>query len=92
MIALLISLVVVVISLGLVVWNLLRKVEKYEEDIELKNEFIKKFQELSEASMIRIREIDSNGAFESDDEVGYFFNNLKDIILSINTYFKNYIK
>lgn len=83
---------VVVIALGVVTWNLLRKVEKYEEDIELKNEFIVKFQELVEQSSSRIREIDINGAFESDDEVGYFFNNLKELTLSLDTYFKNYVK
>lgn len=83
---------VVVIALGVVTWNLLRKVEKYEEDIELKNEFIVKFQQLVEQSSSRIREIDINGAFESDDEVGYFFNNLKELTLSLDTYFKNYVK
>jgi hypothetical protein len=82
---------VLAVGLGVVVWNLLRKVEKYEEDILLKDEFIEKFKYLVDSASSRLHQIDINGAFESDDEVGYFFKNLKDITLSLDVYFKNYL-
>ena len=80
------------ISLGFVVRNLLIKVEKYEEDILLKDEYIEKFKRSVEESYNRIKEMDSRGAFEADDEVGYFFKTLKDVIITLDAYFKNYIK
>jgi hypothetical protein len=54
-------------------WNLLRKLEKLEEVLEQNTD-----------SYIQIynvmKEIDSTGAFESDDEVGSTFSDLKNLI------------
>lgn len=89
--------IVAVLSLMLigcsyVIYNLLSKVEKYEEDIQSKDEFIRSVKKLSEDSHKRLVELDSLSAFESDDETGHFFNNLKNIILTLDAYFKNYEK
>jgi hypothetical protein len=70
--------------------NLLKKVEKYEEDILLKEEFIQKFDSLVKNGHSKIKQLDSLGAFESDDEVGTFFKNLKDLSFTLDAYFKNY--
>lgn len=73
-----------------VIRNLLNKVERYEEDIQTKDEFFAKIKSLVESSDSRIRALDANGAFESDDEVGYFFKVLKDITFILTAYFNNY--
>ena len=73
-------------------YNLLKKVEKYEDDILYKDEYITKLQEMASKSHDKLRELDIREAFESDDEVGYFFKNLKEMIVMIDAYTKNYNK
>jgi hypothetical protein len=75
-----------------VIYNLLKKVEKYEEDIVMKDEYLNKLKEMSQQSYVRMTELDNLQAFESDDEVGFFFKNLKDMVMTIDTYMKNYTK
>lgn len=83
---------VLLISAGYIIYNLLNKVEKYEDDIQIKDEFLQKIKNVSEQSYEKLKELDSLEAFESDDETGYFFRSLKDIIVTLNAYFKNYEK
>ena len=88
---------VIVLSLLLilsffVIYNLLKKVERYEEDIVMKDEYLNKLKEMSQQSYVRMTELDNLQAFESDDEVGFFFKNLKDMVMTIDTYMKNYSK
>jgi hypothetical protein len=80
------------IACGLIIKNLLDKVEKYEEDILLKDEYLDKLKSMVEESYKKIKDLDTLEAFESDDEVGHFFVNLKNIIMTLNTYMKNYSK
>lgn len=64
-----------IISLGLsyAVWNLLQKLERYEDILEENtNTYIQ--------ILNAMKEIDSTGAFESDDEVGSTFTDLKNLI------------
>jgi len=84
------SLILLVVSIFVIV-NLLNKVEKYEADILLKDEFIKKLKEVSEQSYRELEKLDTMQAFESDDEVGFFFKKLKEIIITIDGYTKNYL-
>ena len=74
--------------------NLLKKFEKIEEmtdnsvDILLENEKLLtslKNRLLSQQSYLR--QLDRIGAFEADDETGYFFKELKSIIKDISLYF-----
>jgi hypothetical protein len=85
-------LIALLIGTSYVIYNLLDKVEKYEEDIQLKDEFLQRVKKLSEESYNKLKELDSLEAFESDDETGHFFMNLKNIILTLDAYFKNYEK
>jgi hypothetical protein len=87
----LIFFIVLSLVLGYIIWNLLTKVEKYEGDIVLKDEFIEKFKKTVEDAHKRIETLDIRGAFESDDEVGFFFKDLKNISLTLNAYFQNYL-
>ena len=67
-------------------FNLLRKNEKYEDLVEGYRVFILRFQQQVKESDKRIKEIDSKGTFKSDDEVGYFFNELKKIQDSLTNF------
>lgn len=85
-------LLLMLIGCSYIIYNLLNKVEKYEDDIQSKDEFLQGVKKLSEDSYKRLKELDSLEAFESDDETGHFFSNLKNIILTLDAYFKNYEK
>ena len=66
-------LILLIITLGYVIWNLLKKLERYEDVINANTDsYI--------AIYNAMKEIDSTGAFESDDEVGSTFQDLKNLI------------
>lgn len=85
-------LVLLLLIAGYVIYNLLKKVEQYEDDIQNKDEFLRSVKSLSDQSYKKLKELDSLEAFESDDETGHFFSNLKNIIVTLDAYFKNYTK
>jgi hypothetical protein len=83
--------IIILLSVLIVVFlyttfNLLRKNEKYEDLVEGYRMFILRFQQQVKESDKRIKEIDSKGTFKSDDEVGYFFNELKKIQDSLTNF------
>lgn len=75
--AIIISLSVLVVILGYTTFNLLRKNEKAEDVINSYQVYIKDVSETIEFIDNRLEEIDQNGAFKSDDEVGFFFERVK---------------
>ena len=75
-------------GIGYVIWNLMKKVEKLESMIDVQEKYITDFYELVKQSEIKIKEIDSKQLFQSDDEVGFFFNNLKTIQEALSDYIK----
>lgn len=74
-----IILAILVIILGFFTWNLLRKVERLEDIGEYQQNYIDNLSTIIGESSKRLREIDEKGTFQSDDEVGFFFNNIKEI-------------
>jgi hypothetical protein len=74
--------------IGYVIWNLMKKVEKLESMIDVQERYITDFYELVKQSEIKIKEIDSKQLFQSDDEVGFFFTNLKTIQEALSDYIK----
>ena len=84
MIYLVIILSLLVVVIGFTTFNLLRKVERYEDELNKRQDAIISYQEYInglgstvEFMTKRIDEIDSRGTFKSDDEVGFFFERLK---------------
>jgi hypothetical protein len=68
-----IILTLLIAALGYGCWNLLKKLETYEDMLEENTEtYIQIYNAM--------KEIDSTGAFESDDEVGSTFTDLKNLI------------
>tara|TARA_R110000772_G_scaffold90896_2_gene187210 strand:+ start:258 stop:533 length:276 start_codon:yes stop_codon:yes gene_type:complete len=79
---------ILVVILGYTTFNLLRKSEKAEDIIFSQKEFIDKMDEHITFSNDRLKEIDAKGTFKSDDEIGWFFNELK-VIQNDLSQFKN---
>ena len=80
LITLCVSLLIISIILTIRGFSLLTKIEELEDVIteyELRDELTK---EGLESMLAQMREIDLKGSFESDDEVGSVFNQLKKII------------
>jgi len=68
---------ILVVILGYTTFNLLRKNEKAEDIILSQNIFINKFSEQIDTTQKRLEQIDEKGVFKSDDEIGWFFNEVK---------------
>ena len=76
---------------GYSAYNLMRKNEEYEDlvsELEKSNEeyellFMDMKRTLNDSAS-RMRQIDRLGSFESDDEVGHVFRELKDIVEKLN--------
>ena len=75
---------ILVVVLGFTTFNLLRKVEQSEDELNRRQDAIISYQEYVnglgstvEFMNKRIKEIDAKGTFNSDDEVGFFFERLK---------------
>ena len=62
---------------GYTTFNLLRKNEKAEDIIVSQQVFINKVDEHVTFSEKRLKQIDEKGMFKSDDEIGWFFNEVK---------------
>ena len=70
---------ILVVILGYTTFNLLRKNEKAEDIIISQSDFIDNFSEQVDKSQKRLSEIDEKGTFGSDDEIGWFFNEVKQL-------------
>jgi len=81
-----IGLVILSFILLYVVGNLLGKVERYEDIVFEQSTYIKGVSEAIGKSRERLNEIDQKGSFESDDEVGWFFQNLKELQELLDTF------
>ena len=79
-------LVGVLIILSYIIFNLLRKVENYEDDTEQQAQYMVNISNLLVESQKHLNNLDERGVFKSDDEVGYFFENLKLIQKELDNY------
>jgi hypothetical protein len=86
MVILSIILGVIILGLGYVIFNLNRKVIKQEDIIEFQVGYLRNVAYLINESKVYVEQLDEKGAFRSDDEVGVFFNFMKEIQETINDY------
>ena len=68
---------ILVVILGYTTFNLLRKNEKAEDIIVSYVDFFKSLTSQIDTSEKKLDEIDQKGVFSSDDEIGWFFNEIK---------------
>ena len=81
-----IILIVLVLVLSYTSWVQMVKVESYEDQLDVQrgwmDEFINRVNDMTRT----LKEIDSKGTFEADDEVGTFFESLKALQERIETF------
>ena len=75
-----------VVILGFTTFNLLSKNEKAEDIIISQQKFIDKVDEHITFSEKRLKQIDEKGMFKSDDEIGWFFNEIKRLQKQIDSF------
>ena len=81
-------LVHVIEIIGIAGYLIIRKNNKLEKALVDQQQYIDAISIIIEDSANTIKELDSRGAFEADDEVGTFFRNLKgiqDVLNQFNT-------
>jgi hypothetical protein len=87
MIIVLISILsVLVVIFGYTTFNLLRKNEKAEDIIYSYKKYMDRMDEVINESDKKLKEIDAQGIFKNDDEIGWFFERVKLIQEIINQY------
>ena len=77
MIIAIVILSVLVIALGYTTFNLLRKFEKQEDSLVGYLDYLDKLSRVIEVADEKMKDVDSKGTFSSDDEVGFFFQQIK---------------
>jgi competence protein ComGF len=93
MITLSIILGILVVILGFTTFNLLKKIEKQEDMMTSQNEilvsyqiYLNKLSDIVELSDKKLKEVDHKGSFESDDEIGFFFQSVKQLQETLNVF------
>jgi len=61
------------IVLGFAVFNLMKKNEQQEDILVEYMKYLNKISKAIEVSDVRLKKLDAQGRFQSDDEIGFFF-------------------
>ena len=77
MITAIIILSLLVVALGYTTYNLLRKNEKQEDILASYLSYLDRLSRVIEVSDQKLKQVDARGTFKSDDEVGFFFQQIK---------------
>lgn len=70
---------VIVVILGFTTINLLRKNEKQEDILAGYITYLDQFSRIIEFSDEKMKKIDEKGIFKSDDEIGFMYEQIKDL-------------
>ena len=79
----------IIVLLIFIVWNLLRKLEKLEDTLEQQDEFLNNVDTKFNDAYKRMTEIDRVGSFEADDESGFIFEKIKEVIEDLTNEYTN---
>jgi uncharacterized membrane protein YukC len=86
MVIAIILLVILVCVFGYTTYNLLKKNEKQEDILASYLLYMDQLSKIIEHSDERLQKIDSKGTFQSDDEIGWFFEQIKVIQERLNNF------
>lgn len=86
MIYAIIALSIIVVILGYTTYNLLKKNEAQEDILSSYMTYLNKISEIIDVSDEKLKEVDAKGLFEADDEVGWFFEQVKMIQKVLNQF------
>ena len=75
-----------VVILGYTTFNLLKKNERQEDILAGYMSYLNKISDTIKFTDKKLKEIDARGSFESDDEVGFFFKQIKQIQEVLNNF------
>lgn len=81
-----IILLILTITMGFIIRNLLLKNERAEDMIISYQEYLTQVDEIIKNSDKKLQEIDAKGTFKSDDEIGWFFDKIKLLQEVLNQY------
>ncbi len=70
---------VLVVALGFTTFNLLKKNEKQEDILASYITYLDQFSRIIELSDERLKKIDERGIFKSDDEIGFMYEQIKEL-------------
>ena len=79
-------LVVVIVVFSIAIRNLLVKVERYEDVTVDQTKYLQSISDLIKDSQKHLQSLDQKGVFQSDDEVGYFFEQMKLVQKELDRY------
>ena len=79
-------LVAFIILLLYIIRNLLIKNEKYEDVVKDQVQYLQNISNVIVDSQKHLQTLDEKGVFQSDDEVGEFFNQMKEVQNELNRY------
>jgi hypothetical protein len=79
-------LLVLLVVTGFLIYNLYSKVYRQEVIIESQIDYLRNVSNVIVESKLYIDKLDEKGIFRADDEVGVFFNFMKEIQENINSY------
>lgn len=79
-------LVGILILLAYIVRNLLIKNEKYEDVVRDQTQYLQNISKSISEGQKHLQNLDEKGVFQSDDEVGYFFEQMKYVQDELNRY------
>jgi len=80
------SLIILILVLGYTTYNLLRKNEKQEDILAQYLQYLDQLSKIIEHSDARLKKIDAKETFKSDDEIGWFFEEIKVIQERLNNF------
>ena len=85
------SLTIILLSVGIIVLgfttvNLLKKNENQEDILASYLLYLDRISRVIELSDERLKKVDAKGSFESDDEIGFFFKEVKEIQKVLNEF------
>lgn len=83
--------IIIILSICLLIliyvsYNLFRKVEKLEKVVDSQEAYINGLSNSIKQADVKLQEIDEKGTFKSDDEIGWFFDSVKELQNNLNNF------
>lgn len=77
---------IIIVVLLIAIRNILIKVEKYEDVVRDQTQYLQNISNIIYEGQKHLKNLDERGVFQSDDEVGYFFEQMKYVQDELNRY------
>lgn len=78
------SILTIILSYG--IYNLIKKVENYEDVVQDQVQYLQNISKTIAESKKYLEGLDARGVFQSDDEVGEFFRSMKEVQKELDRY------